>query len=103
MGGGGSISEKAGGLNDGTRMRWIGRWTVASLGPPMCAAWGRWRAGGSAGTGGVGVGASELFLERDIEERVGTKPLIGEMRRVGALGQPQSGIRVPDVAGSGEE
>jgi hypothetical protein len=38
MGGGGSISEKAGGLKEGTRMRWMGRCTVASFGPPICAA-----------------------------------------------------------------
>jgi hypothetical protein len=46
--------------------------------------------------------ASELFLERPIELRVGTKP-VGEVRRTGALGHPHSGTRVPPMAGSGDE
>jgi hypothetical protein len=78
-------------------MRWMGRCTAASLGPPMCAACGR----ASWGIG-VGIAASELPLERPIELSVGTKP-VGDVRRTGALGQPHSGTRVPESRGSGEE
>jgi hypothetical protein len=78
-------------------MRWMGRWTVESFGPPMWAACGRWSVGV-----GVAIGASEFPLERPMELRVGTKP-VGEVRRVGALGHPHSGIRVPLIAGSGDE
>jgi hypothetical protein len=96
-GGGGSSSLNAGGLKDGTRMRWMGRCTVDSLGPPICAACGR----ASCGIG-VGIATSELPRERAIELSVGTKP-VGEVRRTGAFGHPHSGTRVPPSAGSGEE
>ena len=63
----------------------------------MCAACGRVSAGI-----GVGIGASELPLDRPIELKVGTK-LVGELRRGGALGHPHSGTPAPLGAGSGEE
>lgn len=47
--------------------------------------------------------ASELPLDRLIELRVGTKPLVGDVRRAGALGHPHSGIRPLPRAGSGDE
>lgn len=97
-GGGGSSSVNAGGLNEGTRMRCIGRWTVGSVGPPMCAACGRASVGGCM----AGFAASELPLDRLMELKVGTKP-VGDVRRAGALGHPHSGTRVPPMAGSGDE
>ena len=69
---------------------------MESFGPPMCAACGRCSVGGGA------IGASESPLERPMELSVGTKP-VGDVRRVGALGQPHSGICVPLIAGSGDE
>ena len=63
----------------------------------MCAACGRASCGVT-----IVASAFELPLERPIELNVGTKPE-GEVRRIGALGQPHSGIRVPLDAGSGEE
>jgi hypothetical protein len=75
----------------------MGRCTVESFGPPMCAACGRVSVGV-----GVAIGASGFPLERPIELKVGAKP-DGEVRRAGALGQPHSGIRVSFIAGSGDE
>ena len=85
-GGGGSSSENSGGAKDGTRRRWMGRCTVLSAGPPMCAACGR-------ASVGMDMVASELPLERLIELNVGTRP-VGDIRRAGAFGHPHSGIRV---------
>jgi len=82
-------------LNDGTRIRWIGRCTIASLGPPMCAACGR-------ASVGVAIVASEFPLERLIELNVGTRPG-GEVRRTGALGHPHSGTPALPREGSGPE
>ena len=75
----------------------MGRCTVESFGPPICAACGRVSVGV-----GVGITASEFPLERPIELGVGTK-LVGELRRAGAFGHPHSGTRVPLRAGSGDE
>jgi hypothetical protein len=75
----------------------MGRCTVESLGPPMCAAWGRVSVGV-----GVGIGVSEAPLDRPMEDSVGTKPA-GEVRRTGALGHPHSGTCDPLIAGSGDE
>lgn len=61
----------------------------------MCAACGRAR-------GGIDIVVSESPRERFIELNVGTKP-VGEVRRVGAFGHPQSGINVLHMAGSGDE
>jgi hypothetical protein len=64
----------------------------------MCAACGRARVGI-----GVGMVASELFLERLIELNVGTRP-VGEVRRLGAFGQPHSGTcALLPTSGSGDE
>lgn len=60
-----------------------------------------WAACGRA-SWGVAIAASESPLERPMELKVGTKP-VGELRRMGALGHPHSGIRVPPSAGSGDE
>lgn len=62
-----------------------------------------WAACGRARCGvGIEGSASEPPLALDMELKVGTK-LVGEVRRTGALGHPQSGIRVPLLAGSGDE
>jgi hypothetical protein len=76
----------------------MGLCTVLSFGPPICAACGR----ASAGVG-VGIGASDSRLERPIEPIVGTRPPGGELRRMGALGHPHSGISSWEAAGSGDE
>jgi hypothetical protein len=73
----------------------MGRCTLESLGPLMCAACGR-------ASCGEGIVTSESPLERPMELSVGTKP-VGEVRRTGALGHPHSGTLVPLSAGSGEE
>lgn len=83
-------------MKEGTRIRWMGRCTAGSVGPPMCAACGRARVGGTM------AAASEFPLDRFIELSVGTKP-VGELRLAGAFGQPQSGIRVLPMVGSGLE
>ena len=96
-GGGGSISENAGGLNEGTRMRCIGRGTVESFGPPICAACGR-----VIPATAIGDGGSVLPLGRPMLPSVGTKPG-GDGRRDGASGHPHSGTLVPLTIGSGDE
>jgi len=63
----------------------------------MCAACGR-----ASGGGAMVASALEVPLARPIELSVGTK-LVGELRRIGALGQPHSGTRAPLRAGSGDE
>lgn len=75
----------------------MGRGACCSVGPPMCAACGRAR----SGLGRV-ESEDESPLERPSELSVGTK-LVGEVRRVGAPGQPHSGVRAGESYGSGDE
>lgn len=65
-------------MNEGTRIKWMGRCTVESFGPPMCAACGRV----SVSAAGVAIVASEFPLGRLVRLRIGTKP-VREVRRVG--------------------
>lgn len=79
-------------------MRWMGRGTVASFGPPICAACGRVIPPAAA----VGDGGPVLPLDLPMLPRVGTKPG-GDGRRDGASGHPHSGTLVPLTRGSGDE
>jgi len=73
----------------------MGRCTAVSAGPPMCAACGRAKRGRA-------TGRSESPRERFMALNVGTSP-VGDVRRAGALGHPQSGSSVLHRAGSGDE
>ena len=104
-GGGGSSSEKAGGLKEGARRRCMG------LETKYCESW-TCAAGGGAREG-EGMSAVEDDDGRETseaeaaelrrEERLWGRSVVGEFLRRGAPGQPHSAWSVRMEADSGEE